>query len=699
MKKILYCFTLLIQVGGFAQELGNSVIGSIKLLRANTIPSSSARYYTTDIGQEGFWYYDAADVTSIDNTGTIIVSTNGKRFKRIYTGDLNVLWFGGAAMIAGADASAAIQTALNVGKPLFFPAGTYIVTTGLTYNTSTNTGGTILYGEGQTKTLFDNRVANGSLFTFKSTVSLAFQQTGRVQDIGIITTTRPAASNGIYIRGAWVLKFMNVGVNGVTGDGVRVEAQNGDKDGSVQLNFDMVYLRNNTGFGLHVLTAPNTSEISFLSVTNSFITNNSEGGIRWRGIVGQFINNGFTENGGVGSFQAYHHGGGGTNTAMLYMQGNDFENSYGRSLDINGVTQGTFINNQILANFTLTNRGQTELIKLGGNGGSNRNLKFENTFIRVTNYLGTHPPLTGFKVNADCQWTEISRTHWDVFGAAGQTRIEDNGENTKIFEDGREYPYPASALKTTLSVPSNYTPDMNKYKVHNVTLTAAGTYNILNPTSVGSSSGKEMILGIYNNSGGAVTINFGDQVITNGFSNPLNGERRVIHFLYNNFIGWVQVGGGNAYLPLTGGTLTGGLTGTIGNFSGSVTGITEATADNSTKLASTAFVKNQGYLTSSSGVTSITGTANQVIASASTGAVTLSLPQSIATNSSPTFSGLEILSSTNASTPAPVMTSLQKIRIANPTAGKTVYCSDCVATDSSTGVMQTYNGKQWKNHW
>ena len=39
------------------------------------------------------------------------------------------------------------------------------------------------------------------------------------------------------------------------------------------------------------------------------------------------------------------------------------------------------------------------------------------------------------------------------------------------------------------------------------------------------------------------------------------------------------------------------------------------------------------------GVRSITGTANQVIASASTGAVTLSLPQSIATTSTPTFAG------------------------------------------------------------
>ena len=46
-------------------------------------------------------------------------------------------------------------------------------------------------------------------------------------------------------------------------------------------------------------------------------------------------------------------------------------------------------------------------------------------------------------------------------------------------------------------------------------------------------------------------------------------------------------------------------------------------------------------------VTSITGTANQVIASASTGAVTLSLPQSIATSSNPQFATLELGAATD----------------------------------------------------
>lgn len=34
-----------------------------------------------------------------------------------------------------------------------------------------------------------------------------------------------------------------------------------------------------------------------------------------------------------------------------------------------------------------------------------------------------------------------------------------------------------------------------------------------------------------------------------------------------------------------------------------------------------------------------------------------------------------------------------------PTAGKTIFCSNCTANDSSTGVLQTYNGSAWKNHW
>jgi len=38
-------------------------------------------------------------------------------------------------------------------------------------------------------------------------------------------------------------------------------------------------------------------------------------------------------------------------------------------------------------------------------------------------------------------------------------------------------------------------------------------------------------------------------------------------------------------------------------------------------------------------------------------------------------------------------------RPATPAAGMTRFCTDCTATDGSTGVTETYNGTTWKNAW
>ena len=70
------------------------------------------------------------------------------------------------------------------------------------------------------------------------------------------------------------------------------------------------------------------------------------------------------------------------------------------------------------------------------------------------------------------------------------------------------------------------------------------------------------------------------------------------------------------------------------------TGVTQSAGNNTTALATTAFVTTA--LSGAGSVTSLTGTANQVIASASTGAVTLSLPQSISTSSSVSFGSVTV---------------------------------------------------------
>lgn len=135
----------------------------------------------TTPGIAGFFYYDSADTTSVDNGGTVIVSSNGKRWKRMFEGAVNVFWFMTAAQIAdvvsGAallDVTAAIQAALNSavtasapfgiqekfrGVSLYCPRGRYRITGGVT-----GKAGTSIIGDGYESTVFIHEGTSGDVF-------------------------------------------------------------------------------------------------------------------------------------------------------------------------------------------------------------------------------------------------------------------------------------------------------------------------------------------------------------------------------------------------------------------------------------------------------------------------------------------------------------------------------------------------------
>ncbi|RKN84304.1 right-handed parallel beta-helix repeat-containing protein [Paenibacillus ginsengarvi] len=100
-------------------------------LRALTEPDAAFAYYVTNPGQEGFFQYDPADTGTPDNTGTVLVSTNGKRFKRHVTDCIVASWFGTKSDGVTAD-TAALQAALQAsqGKTLYIPkqTGPYYLT-------------------------------------------------------------------------------------------------------------------------------------------------------------------------------------------------------------------------------------------------------------------------------------------------------------------------------------------------------------------------------------------------------------------------------------------------------------------------------------------------------------------------------------------------------------------------------------------
>lgn len=82
------------------------IVTTIAELRANTAPSADVIYFVTDAGQEGYFRYVASDTSTLDNTGTVLVSSLGARF----TGS----WKMGSSMSNG---SAPKETAFPAERP------------------------------------------------------------------------------------------------------------------------------------------------------------------------------------------------------------------------------------------------------------------------------------------------------------------------------------------------------------------------------------------------------------------------------------------------------------------------------------------------------------------------------------------------------------------------------------------------------
>ena len=99
---------------------------------------AQTRVYVTGVmgtvkpaGIAGVFQVDASDTTSADNGGTVILGADGRRWKRDYSGAVNVLWFGAKADwngSTGTDNLAAFNAAAAVGTNVTVPGpGAYFV--------------------------------------------------------------------------------------------------------------------------------------------------------------------------------------------------------------------------------------------------------------------------------------------------------------------------------------------------------------------------------------------------------------------------------------------------------------------------------------------------------------------------------------------------------------------------------------------
>jgi hypothetical protein len=131
MRKLFLLLSLLFGASYalFAQtDTCHAFTGTISQIRALTgKPYTQAA--STDYGT-GNWYRDTTDTTTPDNTATVLVDADGKRWKRIFSGPVYVNWYGAKGDSVTNDGPA-IQACLNDAKPfqtIAFNKGTYSFT-------------------------------------------------------------------------------------------------------------------------------------------------------------------------------------------------------------------------------------------------------------------------------------------------------------------------------------------------------------------------------------------------------------------------------------------------------------------------------------------------------------------------------------------------------------------------------------------
>lgn len=159
------------------------------------------------------------------------------------------------------------------------------------------------------------------------------------------------------------------------------------------------------------------------------------------------------------------------------------------------------------------------------------------------------------------------------------------------------------------------------------------------------------------------------------------------------------------YAPLASPTFTGTVTAPTISLSTTVSGAGTWTAgaiNTGSNITGNIFLASSGFRTANNtkfywnSGPEILGNTNDI--TLKNAAATAGANVSIGTSAAEASAILDI-TSTAKGVLLPRMTSTQRDAISSPATGLTLFCTDCTATDASTGVMQTYNGSAWKNNW
>ena len=191
-------------------------------------------YTTPGDGGGGIFYYDPNDTSTPSNDGTVFLGPSGQRYKRIYSGPLNVKWFGATGNGSTDDTQAITNTITSASSlsvnVVFFPSGTYVISSYILLPSNITlyakqysvtitplTGSTskpyLFKVQGSTSNvLFDGIIFNGNMLGVTSNASLI--------SVTNVTTTNP--ENIVFERCSFTnARGSFVKFNGALDSGVR----------------------------------------------------------------------------------------------------------------------------------------------------------------------------------------------------------------------------------------------------------------------------------------------------------------------------------------------------------------------------------------------------------------------------------------------------------------------------------------------
>lgn len=241
--------------GSLRADVAN--IAELKALEVSQIPDKMQAlvggYYAHGDGGGGQFYYDAG-ASDADNSGTIIAPTAGAgRWKRIYSGAVNVKWFG-AKGDGVADDTTAIVAAINLsgGTPhgassIALPGGNFIVSS-LDINANVNIVGAGREGTTITVTGF------GTYAFLKYGVLLRGSGPGEgyVSLTGVYVKVQSTETSQIGILITKRALLTDVRVKNAPGDGIYLHSVNVSTETPYFSRFESVWSTNNGGAGIKI---------------------------------------------------------------------------------------------------------------------------------------------------------------------------------------------------------------------------------------------------------------------------------------------------------------------------------------------------------------------------------------------------------------------------------------------------------------